>query len=134
MDEIARAWRWTVLLLLVAAAGLCASGCGAGPPVADPASSQPLTPTSAQVTAETYCGSAANHDRTLARFVSIAGSSAGTVDCGEAVAITAAYLTQPRNTHLATIEGWSCRGQRDNSIANICIKDGAQIVMRTVGP
>lgn len=133
MSEMMRARRWTVLLF-VAAAGLCAAGCGTGPPVAEPASSQPLTSTFAQATAETYCGSAANQDRTLVRFVSTTGSSVGTVDCGEAVAITAAYLTQPRNTHLAEIEGWSCRGQRGNSIANICIKDGAQILMRTVGP
>lgn len=133
MNEVTRARRWAVLLF-VAATGLCAAGCGTGPPVAELTSSQPLTPTSVLSTPETYCGSATNQDRTLVRFVSTAGSVADAVDCREAVAIATAYLTQPRNTHLAAIEGWSCRGQSANSIANICIKDGAQILMRTVGP
>lgn len=120
--------------MVLAVAGLLAVGCD------DAASSavDSTAPHSAphQIAAETFCDRVASPVREAVRFVSVRGTTRNAVECGEAVAIAADYLSEQRNTHLADIDGWSCRGERDrgNDVSNSCRKNGVLIVMRTTGP
>lgn len=81
--------------------------------------------------ADDVCGTAGNQDSARSRSVVAVATPLGRVGCDEALAVADTYLTQPRKTHLATIDDWECKGQRDDEILNICTRDGLVIAMRT---